>query len=278
MLIKTIFSRFISIMPRKSREVNCSKIDIIKLQQLSDDTKNPRMALRARIVLQCIDGKRIKDIASEFNERPNTVILWRDRFASNGIDGLYNLPRGTNANKYGKDLKQRILDKLNTDPPGEHRRWTGGMLASELGVPPDVVWRCLRKEKIRLSELMPADSCEDIRHSEVVTLDIPLTITARKETAMSTKKQNDNKGSGNMDLVITAKIIGKDGTVIEKEIRIDDALPDVRDFDLSTKEGFLRDFDQVERSMLSARGQLTEDITKEYLDTASKKNRSQKKQ
>ena len=54
--------------------------------------------------------------------------------------------------------------------------------------------------------------------------------------------------------------------------------PDVRDFDLSTKEGFLRDFDQVERSMLSARGQLTEDITKEYLDTASKKNRSQKKQ
>lgn len=68
-----------------------------------------------------------------------------------------------------------------------------------------------------------------------------------------------NKGkkassSENMDLVFIARAIGKDGTVIEKEIRLDDALPNVADFDLSTMEGFRRDFDQLERSILDAGG------------------------
>lgn len=68
-----------------------------------------------------------------------------------------------------------------------------------------------------------------------------------------------------MDLVFIARAIGKDGTVIEKEIRLDDALPNVADFDLSTMEGFRRDFDQLERSILDARKQLSEGLTEEYI-------------
>ena len=267
-------------MPRTYKRIECSKTDIIILHEISMNTSNPRIALRAQIVLRCIEGQQVKDIASELGERPNTVILWRNRFAKGGVDGLANLPRGDSANKYGGDLKQRIHDKLNTNPPDNSTRWTGKSLSKELGVPPDVIWRYLRKEKIKLSDITVTSEDYSTHPTEAI-YDIPLEIHVRKDDAMNSKLVNsvDTEGAdadGNMDLVITARIEGKDGTVIEREIRLADALPNVKDFDLSTKEGFLRDFDQLEKSMLAARGQLTEDITKEYLDAASKKNRTRK--
>ena len=268
-------------MPRKYKRVTSSKTDIIKLHELSIDSDNPRLALRAQIVLRCIEGEQVKDIAAALGERPNTVILWRRRYESDGIQGLRNLPRGDSGGKYGDDLKKRILDKLNTEPPDGSSRWTGRTLSEELGIPPDVVWRYLRKEGVKLSDVKVAS--EDISVYEEEIYDLPLELHVRKDTAMSKDNSvshaDETVGESKelMDLIVTARIVGKDGTVIEKEIHLEDCLPDVADFDLSTKEGFLRDFDKLEKSMLSARGQLTEGITKEYLDNASKKNSSQKK-
>ena len=60
-----------------------------------------------------------------------------------------------------------------------------------------------------------------------------------------------------MDLEITAKITVKDCNVIEKKICLADAIPGFDDFDFSTREGFLRDFDTLERvskpEMMSAK-------------------------
>lgn len=75
-------------MSRIPEKVSCSITDRNRLLDLANDTNQPRVALRAQMVLKCADGKRIKDIASEYHERPNTVILWRDRFIQSGIDGL----------------------------------------------------------------------------------------------------------------------------------------------------------------------------------------------
>ena len=261
-------------MPRKYEPLKCSKSDILKLRELSADPDNPRLASRAQMILRCADGAQIKDIASELHERPNTVIQWRKRYEEYGIDGLVNRPRGANANKYGSDLTQRILGKLNTMPPSGSDRWTGASLSKELGVPPDVIWRCLRKEKIKLADLSAVyDNPVTTEAAEIY--EVPLRLTLRKDGVMANKK-NKVSASENMDLVFIARAIGKDGTVIEKEIRLDDALPNVADFDLSTMEGFRRDFDQLERSILDARKQITEGLTEEYMEEASKKNREAK--
>ena len=257
-------------MPRKYEPVKCSKSDILKLHELSVSPDNPRIASRALMVLRCAEGMQIKDIASALGERPNTVIQWRKRYEAYGINGLINRPRGANANKYGSDLVERILEKLNTMPPSGAARWTGTSLSKELGVPPDAIWRCLRKEKIRLADL-PAiyDSTGTVQASEIY--EVPLCLTLRKDGVMANKKKKVS-ASENMDLVITARVIGKDGTVIEKEIPLDDAIPNVTDFDLETMDGFRRDFDKLERSILDARKQLSEELTGEYMEEASKKN------
>ena len=263
-------------MPRKYKPISCSKSDAIRLKELSLDQDNPRLAMRALMVMRCIEGEQIKDIADDLHERPNTVILWRDRFSAEGINGLMNHPRGSSANKYGDDLKQRVLDKLNMEPPSGAKRWTGTSLSSELGVPPDVIWRILRKEKIKLKDpVSDRGSTPDVQDSEDIC-EVPLKLVLRKDRTMS--NHNDNNTSKNMDLIITARAVGKDGTVIEKEIRIDDALPDVTDFDISTLTGFRRDFDQLERNILAAREQIASGLTEEYMGEVSKKNKSRKKQ
>lgn len=259
-------------MPRKYKKIDCSKEDIIELHKLSEDESNPRIAIRAKMVLGCVEGKQIKDIAAELHERPNTVITWRKRYAEQGIDGLLNLPRGYSGNRYGSDLKERILSKLSTSPPNGREHWTGNALSYELAVPADVIWRCLRKEKIKLDEITP-EMFQEGKLPDEVKYNIPLVLSVREDAYMA---NNEALTTEKMDLVLKAQVIGKDGNTIEKEIRIEDALPDISDFDLSTKEGFLRDFHEVEKSMLLARGQIVEDITKMYLDEASKKNEIKK--
>ena len=261
------------IVPRKYKKIDCSKEDIIELHRISSDESNPRLAIRAKIVLGCIEGKQIKDIAAELNERPNTVITWRRRFAENGIEGLLNLPRGYSGNRYGSDLRERILSKLNMSPSDGREHWTGNTLSHELNVPPDVIWRCLRKEGIKLTDVK-IYAGDDSGSPTCIDYDIPLTLTIKEDSLVmdSCINKNDIFEKQRMDLVLTAKVVGKDGQTIEKEIRIEDALPDINDFDLSTKEGFLDDFHEVEKSLLQARGMLTEELAKEYLDEASKKN------
>ena len=250
-------------MAKKYEPVNCSKSDRIKLEELVADESQPRIALRAQLVLQCVDGRRVKDIAADFQERPNTVILWRDRFVQYGIDGLLNRPRGKNANQYGTDLKERILRLTTKDPPSGNRRWTGLLLSKEMGIPPDVIWRCLRKAGIQLADINGEES--------EITIQIPLKLKARKDYNMN------NNSSEKMDLELIARVKGKDGTVIEKVIRIADAVPNVKDFDIDTLDGFRKDLDIYEQAMLEARDQMAEGITDEYLKEANKKNKMSSK-
>lgn len=75
-----------------------------------------------------------------------------------------------------------------------------------------------------------------------------------------------------MKVEFTARIIDDNGNVIGEQTSEGDGIPTIEDFDLSTREGFLRDFDALEKAVLAARNQIGERITEEILGCASKKN------
>src|SRR5467141_995999 len=50
-------------------------------------TEEARLVERAKIVLACLEGKRNDTVGREFGVRPNTVGLWRKRFAAAGLAG-----------------------------------------------------------------------------------------------------------------------------------------------------------------------------------------------
>lgn len=250
-------------MARASKHVVCTKSDIEQLRILASDTSNPRLAVKAQIVLKCADGMKVKDIAAKLGERPNTVIQWRDRYIESGIKGLSNKPRGIGQIKYGDDFLKRLRSKLDDPPPDGMKRWSGKALAEELGVPLDAVWKYLRLAGIRLRDAQKPDI-----QPETDEIELPL---ALRMTTWREKDMTENTMKTKADIELVARIKNPDGTVIEKVVTMEDAVPQIKDFDFCTKAGFLRDLNTYEKAMIQARNQVMEDITSEYLDSGVKK-------
>lgn len=139
-------------MPRKARIITCSEADRLQLSVFaSSQTEEARLAQRAKMVEECLQGLAIQEIAQRFDVRPNTVIFWRDRFAEWGVDGLFDEARSGRPVSYGVEFRDQVLELLGTPPPAGQARWDGPAVARALNVTPDAVWRVTRKEGICLS-------------------------------------------------------------------------------------------------------------------------------
>jgi len=112
-----------------------------------------RLVRRARMVLGCVDGRRIKDISAELGEQEDVIIKWRDRFIEKGIAGLSDAPRSGKPVTYGDEWKAKVLAKIDEAPPNGLSRWDGPTLAAELGTSEDAVQRFLQKEGIQLARM-----------------------------------------------------------------------------------------------------------------------------
>jgi transposase len=138
-------------MPRMAPKLTCDSEVRRKLEQMAHSrTGEARTVERARIVLGCLDGKPVSQVARELGIRPNTVIDWRRRFERDGLAGLRDRARTGRPPEYGTALRSRVLDLLETPPPPGQAVWDGPAVAAALGVSADAVWRLLRKEGICL--------------------------------------------------------------------------------------------------------------------------------
>lgn len=118
---------------------------------LRSPTAEQRLAFRARLVLAAAQGEGSASIARREKVRVNTVSVWRTRFAESGIAGLKDNQRAGRPRQYGAEIEQRILAKLDEAPPEGYSSWNGTLLAQALEeIPPDQVWRILRRNGIQL--------------------------------------------------------------------------------------------------------------------------------
>jgi transposase len=107
--------------------------------------------LRARIVLLAGTGLSTRAIARQLETMPNTVSLWRGRYASQGLAGLAEKQRPGPARKYTTETARRVLAVLERPPPAGFGRWTGELIAADLGdVHAQHVWRVLREGRVDL--------------------------------------------------------------------------------------------------------------------------------
>lgn len=88
---------------------------------------------RARIVLLAAGGRSTRSIAREVGVQPRIVSLWRHHYADLGLEGLQSKPLPGKQPIYTKATDQRILKLLDESPPAGYARWTGPLLAEELG-------------------------------------------------------------------------------------------------------------------------------------------------
>ncbi|ABW12825.1 putative transposase [Parafrankia sp. EAN1pec] len=82
------------------------------------DTPAP-VATRARIVLWQTEGRQKKEIAALAGVSRPTVDLWISRYRKDGIDGLFDRPRGAPREQVPAMVRGRILALTRKSPPAE---------------------------------------------------------------------------------------------------------------------------------------------------------------
>ena len=122
-----------------------------ELRRLAQSRRTPHgKAVRAKILLQCLQGIRHTVIAGTLGVGLSAVSKWRGRFARHGIKGLEDRPRSGKPVKHGRELRGRVLALLELPPPAGQACWDGPAVALRLQVNVHAVWRLLRAEGICL--------------------------------------------------------------------------------------------------------------------------------
>jgi len=138
-------------MARSAPAISCGPEDRRELARLAGSrTESRPMVERAQIILGCLAGQRVNEVARACHTRPNTVIKWRQRFAQQGLAGLRDAPRPGAKRVYGEDFRKRVLALLEQPPPPGQACWDGPAVAAALQGSVHAVWRVLRQQGICL--------------------------------------------------------------------------------------------------------------------------------
>ena len=150
----------------KMRKVNSSpqvRLDEQQREQLEAFAKSRSLphalVMRAKIVLAAAEGEQSKVIAQRYGLNRSTVGKWRTRFASQGIEGLYDeLRSGRPRSIVDEQISQLVRKTLQSKPKGA-TQWSVRQMAGATGISKSTiqrVWRAFglkphRQEAFKLS-------------------------------------------------------------------------------------------------------------------------------
>lgn len=92
------------------------------------------LAMRARIVLECAEGRSILAVAARLGVARNTVSRWRSRFLARRLDGLSDEPRpGVPRSITDAQVEEVVVRTLEEVPEGA-THWSKRELARQVGI------------------------------------------------------------------------------------------------------------------------------------------------
>ncbi|MHB8512743.1 MAG: IS630 family transposase [Actinomycetota bacterium] len=101
-----------------------------------------KIVLRARIVLAAAEGQSNNAIASSLSVSRPTVILWRDRFATHGIEGItHDATRPGRRKAIDPKVIAAVVDKTLSTKPAGSTHWTSRDMADAQGISASAVRR-----------------------------------------------------------------------------------------------------------------------------------------
>src|SRR3989442_10309306 len=128
------------------KSVQLSTVEQQKIEQWIAAHGTPQqVALRCRIVMSAAAGESDVAIAQRLAVNRNTVILWRQRFGDEGLDGLWEIAPGRGRKQvYPIDKIAAIVDATLQTKPAGMTHWSCRTMADSQGVSKSTVnniWR-----------------------------------------------------------------------------------------------------------------------------------------
>ena len=109
-----------------------------------------QVALRCRIVLAAGSGESEARIASLLQINRKTVRLWRDRFAREGLQGLWEIAAGRGRKPtYGPERIKAVIDTTLRSKPKGSTHWSCRTLAADQGMSKSTVNNILRGHNLK---------------------------------------------------------------------------------------------------------------------------------
>lgn len=117
-------------MSKKTSPVHLSISDHDELSSwLRSTSITHGLALRARIVLRLAAGEKPIEVSRSLDVSEKMVHKWRNRWNSQGIDGLYDAPRSGRPTVIDKETVQKVLKMTCEQLPHEATHWSIALMA-----------------------------------------------------------------------------------------------------------------------------------------------------
>lgn len=133
---------------RKGRVLPTLTLSVDERGTLERWTRRPKtnqgLALRARIVLGCADGKTNTEMAVRLGVTKQTVGKWRRRFLEKGVDGLMDEPRPGTPRRLSDEQIEHVLTMTLESKPKGATHWSTRSLAAASGLSRSSVHRIWR--------------------------------------------------------------------------------------------------------------------------------------
>src|SRR5258708_6338312 len=109
-----------------------------------------QVALRSRILLMAADGKQDLEIAGELNVNRHTPALWRKRFRTQGLDGVWEIQPGRGRKPSYNEAKVAaiVAATLQTKPKGS-THWSCRTMARAQQVSPSTINRLWQGDHLK---------------------------------------------------------------------------------------------------------------------------------
>jgi transposase len=116
-----------------------------ELRRLARRAKTAQaLALRARIVLACAQGRSDRAVAQALGVTRMTVGKWRRRFLAQGVEGLLDEPRPGRPRTVSDEDVERVLVMTLESQPADATHWSTRSMAKASGISQTTVHRIWR--------------------------------------------------------------------------------------------------------------------------------------